>query len=145
MDFSIREFHDSDYPAIVDLWQKTGMDDTCRGDDLDVIHKTIDRGGSLLVMLETKKNELIGTSWITTDGRRSYIHHFGIAPQYQGKKLSYELLNESFRYVKNLGLQVKIEVHKDNVKALNLYGKYPFKYLGDYFVFIIRNLDTVDI
>jgi ribosomal protein S18 acetylase RimI-like enzyme len=50
------------------------------------------------------------------------------------------LLDESLKFVKKKGFQVKLEVQKTNTKAINLYKKAGFEYLGDYDVYIIRNL-----
>lgn len=141
----IRDFQEDDFEAISALWEMTGLGYKARGDNLQTIIKTIDKGGKLLVMMCNVTGKLIGTSWITTDGRRSYIHHFGVHPDYQGKGLANKLLSESLIYVKQLGLQVKIEVHKTLNKAIRLYKKFGFSYLGDYDVYIVRDLDKISV
>jgi len=88
------------------------------------------------------EDEVIGSSWMTFDGRRIHLHHFGILPSYQGRGLSKPLLERSLDFVKSKGYQVKLEVHKSNKKAIELYKKYGFKYLGDYDVYIIRDLGS---
>jgi ribosomal protein S18 acetylase RimI-like enzyme len=40
-------------------------------------------------------------------------------------------------------MHIKLEVHKDNVKALGLYKKAGFGYLGDYHVYIIRDISAI--
>jgi len=84
---------------------------------------------------------IIGTSWLTSDARRIYLHHFGIKPGYRGKGLADLLLKESLEYAKSTGLQIKLEVHKNNKNAIELYKKAGFKYLGDYDVYIIRKIE----
>jgi ribosomal protein S18 acetylase RimI-like enzyme len=37
-------------------------------------------------------------------------------------------------------LQVKLEVHSTNYKAINLYKKFGFTHLGEYKVFITRDI-----
>lgn len=66
------------------------------------------------------------------------MHHFGISPDFQGKGLAGRLLNESLEFVRKKGCQVKIEVHRNNHRAVSLYKKAGFEYLGDYDVYIIR-------
>lgn len=88
--------------------------------------------------------KICGTCWMTCDGRRIHLHHFGIHPDYQGRKLSWLLLKESFRFIKQKGYQVKLEVNRNNIKAINLYKKAGFNYLGDYDVYIIRDLSVID-
>ncbi len=141
--FRIREYRDSDYNEIVKVWETTSLGNAERGDDRSVIEDTIRMGGCLLVMEEKETRQIMGTSWITNDGRRLFLHHFGVIPQFQGKGLSNSLLKESLLFVKKKGHQVKLEVHKSNLKAINLYKKFGFSYLGDYNVFIIRDLSAL--
>jgi len=91
-------------------------------------------------MIKEDTKLLIGSSWITIDGRRSYLQYFGILPEYQNKGLGKKLLEESLKVAKEIGLQIKLEVHKSNITAKKLYEKYGFKYLGDYIVQVIRDI-----
>jgi len=141
--FLIRNYTDSDFEEIVQLWDSLGLGGAHRGDDKQVINKTIQMGGQLLLMIESDSNAIIGTSWLTVDGRRTYLHHFGIHSDYQGKRLANTLLGESLKLAKTFGMQVKLEVHKDNAKAIGLYAKAGFTYLGDYLVFIIRDISHI--
>lgn len=138
--FVIRFYAESDFEAVSELWEITGIGGKHRGDVNDVIIRTIEMGGKLLLMADEKSGELIGTSWLTNDGRRSYLHHFGIRPEYQGQKLSHQLLEATLAEARKTGYQLKLEVHHDNLKAVSLYKKYGFTYLGDYDVYIIRDL-----
>lgn len=77
---------------------------------------------------------------MTFDGRRIHLHHFGILPEFQGNRLSKILIKKSFDFVKKKGYQVKLEVHKTNKRAINLYKKSGFQSLGDYEIYIIRDI-----
>lgn len=143
-EFTIRDFEDRDMDGIFTLWEKTGLGDRTRGDDLDVIRRTLRLGGKFLVMEDTVKKEVVGTSWITFDGRRLHLHHFGIDPQSQGRGLAVPLLKKSLLFSSEMGVQIKLEVHKDNLKAIRLYTGNRFKYLGDYRIYIIRDLSVLD-
>ena len=142
-DFFIRGFIDSDYPEMIRLWESLGLGGTHRGDDLLVINRTIKMGGQLLLMVEKESASIVGSSWLTVDGRRTYLHHFCIKEGLQGKGLAKMLLTESLKLAKIFGMQVKLEVHKDNFKALDLYTKARFSYLGDYQTFIIRDISSI--
>jgi ribosomal protein S18 acetylase RimI-like enzyme len=141
--FIIRSYIDNDYENIILFWDLTDMGNPQRGDDKRTIQKTIEMGGCLLVMEEKSTNQICGTSWMTTDGRRTLLHHFGILPEFQGQGLSKVLLKESLRFVKSTGNQVKLEVHSTNHKAINLYKKFGFVHLGEYNVFIIRDISKI--
>ncbi len=141
VNFIIRDFKKDDYNQVVKLWEETGMGGAFRGDNEILIERTIAIGGKLLVMENSDNGNIIGTSWLTNDGRRIYMHHFGIKPEYQGRGLSDYLAKESMKFAKEKDLQIKLEVHRQNIKALNLYKKYGFKYLGDYDVYIVRKFE----
>ena len=139
-----RDFGGDDYPQVIELWENTGLGNKTRGDNLNTIQLSLNLGGKFIVMEHTPDHRIIGTSWITFDGRRLHLHHFGIDPEYQGRKLSVPLLKESLRFAKEKKVQIKLEVHKDNLKAIELYTKNHFRYLGDYRIYIIRDLDELD-
>jgi len=137
--FIIREYQNGDFDGIAKLWSLTNMADPARNDNQATIEDSISIGGSLLVIAEKSSGTICGTSWMTFDGRRIHLHHFGILPEFQGKGLSEILIKESLRFVKKKGYQVKLEVHKSNTLAINIYKKSGFKYLGDYEIYIIRD------
>ena len=136
--FIIRDYLESDYPALINLWESTGLGGAHRGDDAGVIRKTFEAGGKLLILETESDATLAGSSWLTNDGRRIYLHHFGILPPLQGKGLAKQLLAASIDFAKQKELQLKIEVHRQNRVAIALYTKYGFSYLGDYDIYIIR-------
>lgn len=141
--FIIREYREDDYDGIVQFWDLTEMGNPDRGDNREIIEGTIKLGGSLLVMEEIGTRKIIGTSWMTFDGRRILLHHFGILPEFQGKGLSKILLKESLQFIKKKGFQVKLEVHSTNFKAINLYKKFGFRHIGEYNVYIIRDISNL--
>jgi len=142
-DIIIRDYKRGDFDGINLLWEATGMGGSARADNEETIEETIRTGGKLIVLEDKKTGDIIGTSWLTIDGRRIYLHHFGIIPGHQGKGLSHILTEESLKYAKEKGLQIKLEVHIDNKIATELYKKYGFKYLGDYDVYIIRDIGDI--
>jgi len=142
----IREYHKGDFKGIMNLWIATGLSRPERGDDEATVERSIEMGGRMLVMCpESPAEEIIGTSWMTFDGRRLHLHHFGIDPSFQRRGLARELLRESLRFVKEKGYQVKIEVHRSNAVAVELYRKAGFEFLGDYDVYIIRDIQSIEI
>lgn len=140
-DYIIRDYRESDYQALIRLWEKTGLGSANRGDDALVISKTLQHGGKLLLIERSSDSSIIGSSWLTNDSRRLYLHHFGISPGCQGQGLAKPLLKASVDWARSQKMQLKIEVHRENKVAINLYTKAGFSYLGDYDVYIIRKFD----
>ena len=141
--YTVRQYCCKDYPSVISIWSETNLGNPVRGDDQKTIEDSILIGGQLLVIEEIKTSKICGTSWMTFDGRRIHLHHFGILPAYQGKGLGNLLLEESLKFIRAKNYQVKLEVHSTNTAAINLYRKYGFEYLGDYDVYIIRDLNKI--
>jgi ribosomal protein S18 acetylase RimI-like enzyme len=139
----LRSYIEGDFSQVALLWEKTGMGNRQRGDDARTIERSIKLGGSLIILEEKNSGKICGTSWMTFDGRRIHLHHFCIHPDYQGNGLSKILLIGSLEFVKSKGCQVKLEVHESNTRAINLYKKFGFEYLGDYDVYIIRDISII--
>ena len=138
-----RDYREEDFPQVLHLWSLTGMGGANRGDDAGVIAHTLAQGGIFLVLEDISSGGIIGTSWITNDGRRQYLHHFGILPDHQRQGLGHALLKASLDRARTVGLQIKLEVSPNNPAALALYKGYGFGYLGDYDVYIIRDLGSI--
>ncbi len=139
---SIRDFDKHDFDGLTELWGLTNLGNPQRGDNLDIILQSILMGGKMLIAVNAD-DKVIGTSWMTFDGRRIHLHHFGVHPDYQRKGIGRLLVKESLRFVKQKGYQVKLEVHQSNIAAINLYKQFGFTFLGDYDVYIIRDLSSI--
>ena len=138
----IRDYRPEDFVSLLELWQETNLAQPERGDNAEVIKQCNDQGGRLLLMEETEKETIIGSSWMTWDGRRIYLHHFGILPSYQGLGLGTELAEKSLEWIRQKGQQVKLEVHKENHAAKHLYEKFGFFAFRDYDIYMIREFNS---
>ncbi len=138
-DIICREYRREDWPEVKDLWQRTGLGGPERGDTREVVDRTLEMGGKMFILENPHPQKVIGTSWVTFDGRRLHLHHFAIHPDHQGKGLSHILLKKTLAFARKNGSQIKLEVHRNNIRGINLYTHRGFKYLGDYDVYIIRN------
>lgn len=59
----------------------------------------------------------------------AYISMIAVRPKYQGVHIGQRLLDECFRISKDCGMfLIRLEVRKDNQKALSLYRKNGFEY-----------------
>ena len=137
-DIICREYRREDWPEVELIWQRTSLGGPERGDSREVVERTLSMGGKMFILEHTQHKKVIGTSWLTFDGRRLHLHHFAIHPDHQGKKLSHILLQETLAFARKNGSQIKLEVHRNNTRAINLYTRWGFQYLGDYDVYIIR-------
>ncbi len=127
----IRDYRDGDFPAIRRLWERSGIYDPERGDDAASIRECNARGGSFLVICK-ENGTIVGSSWLTHDGRRLFLHHFCIDPICQGQGLGRQLAEASLSYARKIKRPVKLEVRRDNEAARALYEKLGFTTYEDY-------------
>jgi len=141
--YIIRDYCNDDFSSLNELWQETGLGGSQRGDNADIIAHSIKLGGKLILLENAETKEIFGSSWMTFDGRRIHLHHIGVKPSYQNKGFGKLLTKESLKYAKEKNYQIKLEVHQTNKKAIEIYKKLGFTFLGDYDVYIVRELDSI--
>ena len=73
---SFRDYTSDDFNEVMNLWKLTGMGAKERGDDNEVIMRTLNAGGKFIIMQQNTK--IIGSAWLTHDNRRTFLHHFGV-------------------------------------------------------------------
>ena len=136
---TIRDYRSEDFPKVVELWKQTGIYTEERGDTAGLILQCNRQGGRLLVLEDPDNGEPAGTSWLTWDGRRMFLHHFALRPDLQGRGLGRELAVKSLEYARTKGCPVKLEVDRDNHAAIHLYESLGFDTFGNYEVMMNLN------
>lgn len=134
----LRDFIDADYASLGELWAATGVGNPARGDSLESINRTLAAGGRLLVL--AAGGRVVASCWLTDDARRLYVHHMAVTPELQGKGLGGRLLAKAVEIAAEKRLQMKLEVHHGNARAMGLYKKYGFEFLGDYDLMVRRKI-----
>jgi hypothetical protein len=142
--YIVRDYINADFPKLNELWQETGLGGAQRGDNAEIIEQSIKLGGKLIVLENTDSKEIFGSSWMTFDGRRIHLHHIGVKSTYQNQGFGKMLTQESLKFAKEKGYQIKLEVHQNNKKAIEIYKKLGFTFLGDYDVYIVRDLNLIN-
>jgi ribosomal protein S18 acetylase RimI-like enzyme len=135
----IRDYHPDDFPQVEKIWQDTGIYKVERGDTAERILQCNRHGGRFLIMEDPETGQLAGTSWMTWDGRRVFLHHFCIRPSEQGKGHGRTLAIRSLEFAREKGCPMKLEVHRENKAAVNLYRSLGFEIFKDYHVYMILN------
>ncbi len=134
----VTELTDILYKQISNLWILTGIGNPARSDTFDAVSKTLKNGGKIIIIYEDEI--AVGTVWLTHDFRRLLVHHMSVHPEHQNKGYGKLLMQEAIKYAKELKLQAKLEVHKDNKAANKLYKSFGFETLDGYEVMIKRDI-----
>ena len=80
----VRDYRPGDYPSIEALWRETGVYRPERGDGPETIQSCNVLGGKFLILEDEFENTIVGTSWLTWDGRRVILQYFAVLPSHQG-------------------------------------------------------------
>jgi ribosomal protein S18 acetylase RimI-like enzyme len=133
----VRDYRPGDYPSIEALWRETGVYRSERGDGPETIQSCNAQGGKFLILEDESENIIVGTSWLTWDGRRVILQYFAVLPSHQGLGYGRQLARDSMDFAINKGASIKLEVHHDNIPAIDLYRSMGFKILEGYDVYLV--------
>ena len=134
----IRDYRQEDFSQVEKLWKETGVFRPERGDTPEIILRCNSQGGKFLILEDEINNRIIGTSWLTWDGRRVLMQYFALLPTLQGLGYGRKLAVESMSFARIKKAPLKLEVHRDNIPAIQLYRNLGFKVLADYEVYMVN-------
>ncbi|HKM50193.1 MAG TPA: GNAT family acetyltransferase [Candidatus Bathyarchaeia archaeon] len=126
----IRKFRLSDYEEIVNLWQKTGL--VLRpGDDLEGIRLKLKRDRDLFLIAE-KDHKIVGVVIGAWDGRRGWINHLAVSPNFRRLGVARSLLDEVEKRLANKGaLKVNAQVYRRNKRSLAFFRALGYEVHAD--------------
>ncbi|HUH82782.1 MAG TPA: GNAT family N-acetyltransferase [Nitrososphaerales archaeon] len=121
----IREFSMKDYDLVRKVWEDSGLEIRPGDSKPDVRRKlTRDRG---LFLVAEDQGVIVGTTMGAWDGRRGWIYHLGVLPEYRRRGVASRLVREVERRMKDMGvLKVNAIVYDDNTPSLTLFRKMGF-------------------
>jgi len=110
------------YNEIIDLWKRSGIE-VSSSDTRDEIARILKRNPDLFLI--SKENEkVIAVVMGAFDGRRGYVHHLAIDPDYQKKKYGKMMMDELIdRFRKKKVHKVHLFIEKHNKEVVDFYRK----------------------
>jgi ribosomal protein S18 acetylase RimI-like enzyme len=123
IDTHTREFLIGDYEAAVELWKRVEGLDIAEGDDRENIGRFLGRNRGLS-RVAMDGPTVVGVALCGHDGRRGYIYHLAVDPNYQGRGVAKQLVDECLDGLRRTGLErVNILVAKDNPRGLEFWRR----------------------
>ncbi|MDO4793418.1 MAG: GNAT family N-acetyltransferase [Filifactor alocis] len=112
----IRKMKIEDYGDLYDLWLScTGMGLNNLDDSEEGIARFIDRNPDTCFVWETKEGEIRGAILAGNDGRRGYIYHTAVHPDYRCRGIAGELLERTMSSLQEIGInKVALVVFEKN-------------------------------
>ena len=101
---NIRIMTIDDYEKVYNLWLScAGMGLNNIDDSKDGIDKFLKRNPDTCFVAEIK-NEIVGVIMAGNDGRRGYIYHTAVTPEYQNQGIGSKLVDTAINALKNQGI-----------------------------------------
>ncbi|MFN3015890.1 GNAT family N-acetyltransferase [Vibrio coralliilyticus] len=120
---TIRPMAIEDYDAVIRLWLQTEGMSVRDADSRENIALYLDRNPDLSFVAISEGN-IIGAVLVGTDGRRGYLQHLAVLPQFRGQRIGYQLISQSINALAKIGIpKTHLFVYDDNLNAQKFYEK----------------------
>src|SRR5947209_9678181 len=93
MKIQTREFAIEDYATALELWKRVEGVEIAEGDDREGVVRFLARNPGLS-RVATDGPVIIGIAFCGHDGRRGYIYHLAVDPNYRGQGVGKRLIGE---------------------------------------------------
>ena len=126
----IEQFIMTEYDQIIDIWEKAGIN-VGSSDTKEEIDKMLNRNPSLL-LVGKMNGKVIAVALGGYDGRRGYVHHLAVDPEYQNKGYGKKLMDElMFRFKKMKVHKIHLFIEKYNNSVIDFYKKLGWQIRDD--------------
>ena len=122
----------SDYDSIYNLWINTpGMGLNSVDDSKEGIEKFLKRNPSTCFIAE-ENEKIVGVIMAGNDGRRGYIYHTAVLPEFRGKHIAKILVENAMAALENEGItKVALVVFEKNQNGNGFWEKIGFTVRND--------------
>ncbi len=135
----IREMKPEDYDQIYSMWQITSKRALSEADSRQGIEKYLARNPGMSMVAEID-GKIVGTVLAGHDGRRGFIHHMAVVPQFRrhgiGKKLAKAATDKIFED----GIdKIHIFCYQNNETGQSFWRDFGFEKREDVFVYSYKD------
>ena len=135
----IRPMTKEDYDEVYAMWQTTSKRALSNADSREQIERYLDRNAGMS-QAAVADGKIVGTVLAGHDGRRGFIHHMAVMPQYRRKGIGHSLANTAIEKIKAEGIdKTHIFCYQNNETGQNFWKDFGFKKRDDVFVYSFDN------
>ena len=128
-----------DYDEVYAMWQTTSKRALSNADSREQIERYLDRNAGM-IQVAVADGKIVGTVLAGHDGRRGFIHHMAVMPQYRRKGIGHSLANTAIEKIKAEGIdKTHIFCYQNNETGQNFWKDFGFKKRDDVFVYSFDN------
>ncbi|MBQ1350175.1 MAG: GNAT family N-acetyltransferase [Ruminococcus sp.] len=135
----IRPMTINDYDEVFAMWQITTKRALSKADERDQIERYLLRnaGMSQVAVVDGK---IVGTVLAGHDGRRGFIHHMAVLPDYRRRHIGHRLAEKAIEMISRDGIdKTHIFCYQNNETGQNFWKDFGFEKRDDVFVFSYVN------
>jgi len=100
----IREMQRDDYAVVRALWERTENIGLNESDEEPAIESVLTRNAGLSAVAMNAEGRIVGALLCGHDGRRGYLHHLAVAPDYRGNGLGRQLVEFALAGLQRAGI-----------------------------------------
>lgn len=127
MDVTIHEMNIEDYPEIYQLWQMSDHLGLGKSDSRYAIEAFLKRNPGMSYVA-WKGDQIVGTVLCGHDGRRGYIHHLMVHPDYRRRGIGQSLVSRCMYALTRIGIQkCHLFVYEDNEGGIKFWESLGWK------------------
>jgi ribosomal protein S18 acetylase RimI-like enzyme len=131
MQVNIDKFTLKDYQKVIALWQSCEGIGLSSADSKDSIKAYLKRN-SAMSFVARYKNEIIGAVLCGHDGRRGYLHHLAVHPNFRNQAIGRALVEKCILALQSIGIQkCHLFIFNSNEDALRFWEKIGWSYRKD--------------
>lgn len=123
------------YDEIYELWSSIPGIGLSDADSEESIARYLERNPNLSFVYY-QNNKIVGTILCGHDGRRGYIHHTCVLPEYRGQGIGKILVQKALEALKNQGInKCHLFVFYDNEAGSAFWSRLGFKKRSDLLIY----------
>lgn len=135
----IRPMTIADYDEVYAMWQTTSKRALSAADERDQIRRYLDRNKNMS-QVAVVDGKIVGTVLAGHDGRRGFIHHMAVLPQYRRRRIGHSLAEKAIEQIKAQGIdKTHIFCYQNNETGQSFWRDFGFEKRDDVFVFSLDN------
>lgn len=135
MTVQIKDMSIDHYDEIFAMWQITSKRALSKADSREEIERYLNRnkGLSQIAVIDGK---IVGTVLAGHDGRRGFIHHMAVMPEYRRKGIAKSMAERAVEKLAKEGItKTHIFTYCDNSAGQSFWGNMGFEKRNDIFVY----------
>ena len=135
----IREMTIDDYDEVYEMWQITTKRALSKADEKDQMERYLkhNAGMSQVAVVDGK---IVGTVLAGHDGRRGFIHHMAVLPEFRRKKIGHALAQTAIQKIRVQGIDIThIFCYQNNETGQSFWRDFGFEKREDVFVYSFSN------